>query len=57
MAIPLFRAGRYHFQREKEVWLREPRASKGKALLILPWKATFTNEVGFHAGPTFPIPC
>ena len=25
-----------------------------KVLLILPWIAISTNEVGFHAGPAFP---
>ena len=25
-------------------------------VLILPWIATSTNEVGFHVGPTFPSP-
>ena len=30
--------------------------TKVKVLLILPWIATSTNEVGFHIGPAFPSP-
>ena len=28
--------------------------NKVKVLLILPWIAASTNEVGFHVGPAFP---
>ena len=29
---------------------------KGKSVIILPWIATSTNEVDFHADPAFTFP-